>query len=1264
MKKRILSMILAIAMVASIFAGIAVTASAAEGNYVLTDALAVGDVVILATADGANVFTGIGGTAAKPIGSAVAATPVGDVLTSAEAAALTVEAGSVEGSVAFKMEDGTYLAAMNGNYLAAKEEVADETSWIVTYEEGVASVLNVKESTRKLQYNAGSPRFCAYTSTQKAVAFYKLADGEVCTHAETTSEIVVAPTCLEAGSEKLTCTSCGVAWEVEIAALGHAFNEGEITVAATCTADGVKTVTCTVCGETTTEVIEATGHDYVEGTCTVCGDVKSNVTFEKVANIVVGDQIVILTETSGNELVSVGTSYGSGASYAETGIAGTYVLNVVDGIAEGTFAFVNEGKYLAWKKGANSLVLSEELADLTSWKVSFDENGNAVMINAADETRQLWWNNTNPRFACYAGKSENDQYHTVQFYAVIEEGVCRHTEATGEITTAATCTEAGVMTYTCTCGYSWTEAIAALGHTNDEGVITTAATCTEAGVMTYTCTVCGATEEKSIPATGHNFVDGTCTACGEAQPETAKFELIDLETIVEGNYVIAAVLGGEYPTVYPATSKITTGNNFDWAVSATAAVANENVISADDLPEDAMVFAFKGNNTDGFTVSYVAEGVEMYLGYTTVDSNRRLAFGEEYATTLWTVVADPDGGFALSSAFDGGNYVISQNSTTAGSAIRGYKSGAIYTGIYLFADAKGEAAPECQHTNTSEIAAVEATCTTDGNAAGVKCDDCGEIISGGEVIAATGHQYNVTVADGMVTEECSVCGEKWVNPLNTIAEAKAYTEDTLYYNIVGVVSYISGRTVYIADENDGLCVYFHFETDLSALALGDEIFVCAPMTTYKGLIEMNNPTEYTLLSTGNAVEAKVVDLATLAADSTNEYLGEKVLVEGAIITDIATNGTVTLDQNGTTMVIYKAPALNEDCVVGAKVNVTAIVSTYNGYQLLIQDAAAVTVVTEEPQPEEPTLVEGLKLNHTLNLASDISINYAVPMATVAQYESYYVECIVPTYVGNELTGTTTVKIDAVENGFYYYFTLTGITAIQMNDVIEARLYMVKEGVTYVSPVDLYSVATYAYAQMNKTTVARELQCLCADLLRYGAAAQVFKAYRTDALADAAMTEAHKAFLSDIDAVTFNSNKGDLGDFENPAITWAGRALDLNSKVVVKFAFRVNDPAINVEDLTAKITYVNYKGETVTATVDSAELYIAASNVYAFSFDQLLAAELRSVLNCVVYNGETRVSSTSFYSVDTYGNGKSGALLDVCKALIAYSDTALVFFNTL
>lgn len=52
--------------------------------------------------------------------------------------------------------------------------------------------------------------------------------------------------------------------------------------------------------------------------------------------------------------------------------------------------------------------------------------------------------------------------------------------------------------------------------------VTTAATCTTAGVKTFTCE-CGDKYTQSIPATGHNYVDGVCSVCGAAdmtvQPE-------------------------------------------------------------------------------------------------------------------------------------------------------------------------------------------------------------------------------------------------------------------------------------------------------------------------------------------------------------------------------------------------------------------------------------------------------------------------------------------------------------------------------------------------------------------------------------------------------------------------------------------------------------------------------------------------------------------------------------------------------------------------
>lgn len=46
----------------------------------------------------------------------------------------------------------------------------------------------------------------------------------------------------------------------------HTWNDGVVTTPATCTAAGVKTYTCTVCGATKTEAIEALGHDWNEPT--------------------------------------------------------------------------------------------------------------------------------------------------------------------------------------------------------------------------------------------------------------------------------------------------------------------------------------------------------------------------------------------------------------------------------------------------------------------------------------------------------------------------------------------------------------------------------------------------------------------------------------------------------------------------------------------------------------------------------------------------------------------------------------------------------------------------------------------------------------------------------------------------------------------------------------------------------------------------------------------------------------------------------------
>ena len=312
--------------------------------------------------------------------------------------------------------------------------------------------------------------------------------------------------------------------------------------------------------------------------------------------------------------------------------------------------------------------------------------------------------------------------------------------------------------------------------------------------------------------------------------------------------------------------------------------------------------------------------------------------------------------------------------------------------------------------------------------------------------------------------------------------------------------------------------------------------------------------------------------------------------------------------------------------------------------------------------KEPIVDENITIGHTLNLASDISVNFAVKTSLLADYVNHYMVIEIPVYSGNEQTGTRSVTIVPELTGDYYYYTLTGLTAVNMGDVVSAQLHMEKNGQPYLSKVDSYSVAQYAYAQLNKANMPDSLKALCADLLRYGKEAQIYKAYRTDALVDAAMTDTHKSYLSDTETVTFNNVNETLSDLNNPVITWAGKALNLDSKVSVKYIFTLGTYTGKVEDLSLKVNYVNYSGQPAEVILTGAELYNAERKYYAFTFDGLLAAELRSVTEVAVYEGGTRLSQTLRYSPDTYGNNKTGQLLILCKALMAYSDTAKAYFS--
>ncbi len=115
-----------------------------------------------------------------------------------------------------------------------------------------------------------------------------------------------------------------------------------------------------------------------------------------------------------------------------------------------------------------------------------------------------------------------------------------HTHSYTSVVTNPTCTTGGYTTHTCECGETYTDhAIDALGHDFEDGVcgvcgeadpnyvpphthnhtsVVTPPTCTKDGYTTHTCSCGDSYTDTPTEALGHDFEDGVCGVCGEADP--------------------------------------------------------------------------------------------------------------------------------------------------------------------------------------------------------------------------------------------------------------------------------------------------------------------------------------------------------------------------------------------------------------------------------------------------------------------------------------------------------------------------------------------------------------------------------------------------------------------------------------------------------------------------------------------------------------------------------------------------------------------------
>ena len=356
---------------------------------------------------------------------------------------------------------------------------------------------------------------------------------------------------------------------------------------------------------------------------------------------------------------------------------------------------------------------------------------------------------------------------------------------------AATCTQAGSVTYTCTdCGESYTETIPALGHdyaaTDDDGD------------TIYTCTRCGERYSELLPreyvslkvgeTSGVYTLDGeqTVTKAGNAAVAAANLRTVagtgttvsyaasasaSVGGYTDGGYNCTAdkLIDGDTSTYYWSTGSQTRGMyarvdlgaqvRFD-AVQISAPAhgdycTNANVQVSADGADWTSIGTYTSSSSRAVTSTYAVPD--------SVESFRYIQVVLTTARNYWWQLSEIAWG-----SYDGANFTRAAASgtvTTGTSAatelsFTGTGAGSTY---YVIGGTRYVINVEENHVHDYQVTARTAPTCTEAGSITYTCAECGDSYT--QTVPALGHDYDAAVtaptceSGGCTTYTCTRCGE-------------------------------------------------------------------------------------------------------------------------------------------------------------------------------------------------------------------------------------------------------------------------------------------------------------------------------------------------------------------------------------------------------------------------------------------------------------------------------------------------------------------------
>ena len=302
------------------------------------------------------------------------------------------------------------------------------------------------------------------------------------------------------------------------------------------------------------------------------------------------------------------------------------------------------------------------------------------------------------------------------------------------VTKAATCTEAGVRTYTCSCGDSYTEEIAALGHSYDNGYCTicgaqdsnsshthdykavvTAPGCESQGYTTYSCTCGDSYVADYTDATGHSYssvvtapsctaqgyTTHTCSGCGDSYKDSytaatghSYKSVVTAPTCTAQGYTThtCSACGSSYKDSYTAATGHSYVNGKCSACGRSESISSDVLEAAGHL-ESAYAEWSIISGADGYNVyvkksggSYTQIDTELIRQYP--DRMRADAVGLAAGTYMLKIVPVVDGVEQTSAAMETGDLTVLAHDRSGYAFHGGYNVGAYNADGTLKSNAK------------------------------------------------------------------------------------------------------------------------------------------------------------------------------------------------------------------------------------------------------------------------------------------------------------------------------------------------------------------------------------------------------------------------------------------------------------------------------------------------------------------------------------------------------------------------------------------------